>query len=319
DKKAINLPDVDLDMPFISKVDKEDIEYGIKQKVDYIALSFVRTAQDVLDVRELLKKNKATHIQLVSKIENRQGVNNLAEIIKVSDGIMVARGDMGVEIPYAELPWIQKNMIKACNDAGKFVITATQMLESMINNPRPTRAEVSDVANAVFDGTSATMLSGESAAGKFPVSAVSAMANIIVNVEKGIDYKSKFSKQPLCSDGASAAAGQGACNMAMAAEVQAIVIPTQSGNTVRQVARFKPQQPIIAICMDKQVATQLSCYWGVTAIYGERCTNSDELVKYSLNKAANTGLIKKGDSVVLTMGSQVGKFCVINNTVMQYN
>lgn len=284
-KKAINLPGVDLDMPFISEVDAKDIEFGISQNVDYMALSFVRTAQDVLDVRAILKKHKAEHIQLISKIENRQGVNNLAEIIQASDGVMVARGDMGVEIPYAEVPVIQKRMIKACNQAGKFVITATQMLESMTTNPRPTRAEVSDVANAVLDGTSATMLSGESAAGDFPYQTVQAMANIIAQVEKSVDHKEEFERKHLTSLSASLASSQAACISAMSLGAKAIIVPTTTGKTAREMARFRPSMPIIAICASEQVATQLSSYWGVLAVVGANQKTREDLKTNSLSLA----------------------------------
>lgn len=311
--KAVNLPNVDLDMPFVSEIDREDIEFGIKQGVHYIAMSFVRMAQDVLDVRAILKKHKAEHIQLISKIENRQGVNNLDEIIAASDGVMVARGDMGVEIPFVEVPSIQKHMIKACNEAGKYVITATHMLESMTNVPRPTRAEVSDVANAVIDGTDCTMLSGESAAGKYPVNAVSTMAAIDKYTEDKTDYKARFWTTPLNTMDESIVASQSVVGCAISMDAKAILVPTDTGRSVREIVRFRPSMPIIAICSDSNVADQLAISWGVLSVVGKKQTNNDDTIKHALDIAKNTGLVKNGDTVVIAMNSLAGKSGLTNN------
>lgn len=311
--KAVNLPDVDLDMPFVSDIDREDIEWGIKQGVHYIALSFVRMAQDVLDVRAILKQHKAEHIQLISKIENRQGVNNLIEIIQASDGIMVARGDMGVEIPFVEVPLIQKKMIHDCNIAGKYVITATHMLESMTNAPRPTRAEVSDVANSVLDGTDCNMLSGESAAGKYPVAAVAAMVSIDEYTENGIDYKSKFDYLSLHNSDPSIVVSQAAVSSAMAMNAKAIVVPTDTGRSVREIVRFRPSMPIIAVCSDPFVADQLAIAWGVVSTVTTKPSTNDDIIKDALAKAVATGLVAKGDIVVVPMNSLTGKRGSTNN------
>ena len=311
--KAVNLPDVELDMPFVSDIDREDIEFGIKHGVHYVALSFVRSAQDVLDVREILKKHKAEHIHLISKIENRQGVNNLAEIIEVSDGIMVARGDMGVEIPFVEVPSIQKSMIKACNEAGKYVITATHMLESMINVPRPTRAEVSDVANAIMDGTDCTMLSGESAAGKYPINAVATMASINCYTENKMDYQARFGFAPLNHENQSVVISQAVVGSAIAMDAKAIIVPTDTGRSVREIVRFRPSMPIIAVCSDPNVADQLAISWGVLSVVGKKQTNNDDTIKHALEKAHSTGLVAKGDTVVLAMNSLAGNRGTTNN------
>ncbi|MCL1944401.1 MAG: pyruvate kinase [Firmicutes bacterium] len=313
--KAVNLPNVDLDMVFVSETDREDIEFGIKNGVHYVALSFVRMAQDVLDVRAILKKHKAEHIHLISKIESRQGVNNIDEIIKVSDGIMVARGDMGVEIPFIEVPSIQKNIILACNQAGKYVITATHMLESMTNAPRATRAEVSDVANAVLDGSDCTMLSGESAAGKYPIRAVSTMADIDVYTESKIDYRSLFnySNFTLNTDNESVVASQSTVGCAMAMHAKAIVVPTDTGRSVREIARFRPNMPIIAICNSQEVAEQLAICWGTISVVGKKQITNDDTIKHALEMAKSTGLVSTGDTIVLPMNSLTGKSGWTNN------
>lgn len=305
-RKSINLPDTEIDMPYLNEVDKADILFGISQNIEYFALSFVRNADDVNIIRSLLVKNNASEVQLISKIENRQGVNHIDEILEVSDGIMVARGDMGVEIPFEELPSIQKNLIKQCYRAGKIVITATQMLESMILAPRPTRAEISDVANAVFDGTSATMLSGETAVGKFPVETVKAMAKIIENAEKAINYIKRFLSLDIEIKSITDAVSHASCSAAIDLNAKAIIVVTQSGSTARKLSRFRPHMPIIAATSSDKVFMQLALNWGVASAHAVQQKNSDLLLEHAIDCAKATGIVKPGDLVVMTAGVPVG-------------
>lgn len=306
DRKSINLPGIDIDMPYISEADREDILFGIEQDVDYLALSFVRNVEDVRLIKQLLNHNTATNIQLIAKIENRSGVNNFESIIAECDGAMVARGDMGVEIPFEELPAIQKDMIHSCYRAGKKVITATQMLESMISSPRPTRAEISDVANAIYDGTSATMLSGETAAGKYPVEAVRTMAKIAENTEKSINFRMRFLKLDAEIKTITDAVSHSTVAAAYDLNAKAIITVSQSGYTARKVSRFRPICPIIAATTSEKAYNQLALNWGVVPTRSVPQPNSDELFKHSVKCALSTGLVKEGDLVVMTGGVPVG-------------
>ena len=304
--KSVNIPNCNIDMPYLSKKDEEDIIFGIRQDVDYIAMSFVRSADDVKEVRNLLNRNGGEEIEIIAKIENRQGVNNLDEILRYSDGVMVARGDMGVEIPFVELPAIQKDIIKKCYRAGKKVITATQMLESMIHAPRPTRAEISDVANAVFDGTSAIMLSGETAIGEYPLQTVKTMASIAVFAENTINYKKRFSALEMEIKNISDAVSHATCAAAMDLNASAILVVTQSGATARMISSFRPAPPIIAVTTSKKVFYKLGLSWGVVPAVGIMQKNTDLLFEHAIACAKRTGAVKKGDIVVITAGVPVG-------------
>lgn len=306
--KSINVPDVNLTMDYMSQKDIDDIKFGIEQDVDYIAASFVRSAFDVLEIKRILEQNGGDDIQIIAKIENRQGVENIKHIIKVCNGIMIARGDMGVEIPFEELPAIQKTLIETCYRAGKRVITATQMLESMTHNPRPTRAETSDVANAVYDGTSAVMLSGETAVGKYPVRALKTMSQICTKAEEDINYVKRFESRRLHMDmGVTNAISHSACTTAHDLGAAAILVVSKSGFTPRVVSSFRPTVPIIAGCLSDKVFRQLALSWGVTPIRTEMKNSSDELFEHVVEQALKqTDLIEKGDVVVITGGASVG-------------
>ena len=306
-RKSINLPGIAIDMPYLSEADKDDIRFAIEQDADYIALSFVRSADDVRQVKNLMALSGGENIQLISKIENRQGVTNAAEILELSDGIMVARGDMGVEIPFEELPSIQKDLIKQCYRIGKKVITATQMLESMIYNPRPTRAETSDVANAIYDGTSAIMLSGETAAGKYPVEAVKTMAKIAEKTESCINFKKRFRLSDHHMTSITDAVSHSTCAAAFDLGAKAIITVTQSGYTARKVSRFRPECVIVAATTSRKVYNQLALNWGVVPTMSAVQTSPDALFRHAALCALNTGLVKEGDLVVLTGSSEVGK------------
>ena len=307
DRKSINLPGISIDMPYLSEADKADIRFAVEQDADYLALSFVRSADDVRQVKNLITLSGGEGIQIISKIENRQGVNNVEKILELSDGIMVARGDMGVEIPFEELPHIQKQLIKKCYKGGKKVITATQMLESMIHNPRPTRAEISDVANAIYDGTSAIMLSGETAAGKYPVEAVKTMAKIAERTESSIDYKKRFYNNDYKAQNVTDAVSHSTCAAAFDLGAKAIVTVSQSGYTARKVSRFRPECVIISPTTSKKVYNQLALNWGVLPTMAAVQETPDALFRHAGHCALNTGLVKEGDLVVLTGGSEVGK------------
>ena len=305
DRKSMYFPDKLLKLTFLSEQDKKDILFGIENDVDFIALSFVSRAQDVIDVKEFLKANGAEHIDLIAKIENRAGVKNLHEIMAVSDGIMVARGDLGVEIPFEELPDIQKYIIKECRIFGKRVITATEMLESMIHNPRPTRAEISDVANAVYDGTSAVMLSGETAAGAYPAESVRAMAKIVERAESNSEYIQKIDDFKIKSS--SEALSHSASTLAKDLNAQAIVVCTKTGVTARMVSRFRPSINIIGITTDIRAYRKLGLSWGVLPALAEEYTSIDILFYFAKKIAKESGLVKKGDTIVLTGGNPNGK------------
>ena len=297
--KGVNVPGVKVNLPAITEKDRSDIEFGIEQGIDFIAASFVRKVSDVLAIREILEANNATHIKIISKIENQEGVDNLDEIIEVSDGIMVARGDLGVEIPTEEIPVVQKLMIKKCNEARKPVITATQMLDSMIRNPRPTRAEVTDVANAIYDGTDAIMLSGETAAGKYPVEAVKTMATIAKRAEETMrNRRDKVNKSKNVTDAISYAT----CTTAMDLDAKAILSSTASGHTARMVSKFRPDCPIIATTSDESVRRQLSLTWGVIPVMRNKSANTDQVIVNSIEAAKTAEYVNENDIVVITAG-----------------
>lgn len=305
--KGVNVPNVKINLPAITKKDEEDIKFGIESEIDIIAASFVRKASDVLEIKKVLEKNGGEDILIVSKIENQEGVDNIDEIIKLSDGIMVARGDLGVEIPVEEVPVVQKMIIEKCNNAGKFVITATQMLDSMIRNPRPTRAEASDVANAILDGTDAIMLSGETASGKYPIEAVNTMARIAVRTEPSINHGTMLLKRQLqhavtVPDAISIAAVAAVSQL----DASALITVTQSGSTAKMVSKYKPQSGIIAVTPYEKVARRLSVVWGVYPVITEKMETTDEVVEKSVNEALNEGFVKKGELVVIAAGVPVG-------------
>ncbi len=300
-KKGVNVPGAELSMPFISEVDREDILFGIKMGFDFLACSFVRSKDDILEVRKILDEHGAK-TKVIAKIENMQGIRNLAEILEVSDGIMVARGDMGVEIPLEEVPVIQKKMIKKAIAAGKQVITATQMLESMTKNPRPTRAETTDVANAIYDGTTAIMLSGETANGQYPVEAVETMTKIAQRAELDIDYITRFQRQEMHGVDVTNAISHATCTTAMDLKAAAIITVTMSGFTAEMIARYKPNCPIIACSVDEGVCRQVNMLWGVRPLLIDKKDSADDLFKEAVRKSQEAGYVKKGDIVVLTAG-----------------
>ena len=304
--KGVNVPGVKINLPALTPKDISDIEFGITQGIDFIAASFVRKASDVLAIREVLENNNATDIQIISKIENQEGVDNLDEILQVSDGLMVARGDLGVEIPTEEIPVVQKLMIKKCNEAGKPVITATQMLDSMIRNPRPTRAEVTDVANAIYDGTDAIMLSGETAAGKYPVEAVKVMASISKRIEETLKYEEILRERNLKGSTVTDAISYATCTTAIELNASAIVSSTSSGYTARMVSKFRPKTPIIAATPNERTSRQLSLSWGVYTVMCEQAENTDDLIDNSIEASKNEGYIHEGELVVITTGVPTG-------------
>lgn len=311
--KGVNVPGAVLSMPYISDVDRSDIMFGCDMGFDFLAASFVRCREDILEVRKILDEQQST-MKIIAKIENMQGIRNLEEILTVSDGIMVARGDMGVEIPMEEVPVIQKRMIKMAERMGKHVITATQMLESMIKNPRPTRAEATDIANAIYDGTTAIMLSGESAAGRYPTEAVKTMAKIAERTEQDIDYEGRMRNRAFSGNpDVTTAISHATCMTAMDLKAAAIITVTISGFTAGMIARYKPGCPVIACSVSPRVCRQLSLLWGVTPLWIARESSTDDLFEVAVAAAEKTGYIKKGDVVVLTAGVPLG---VSGNTNM---
>lgn len=304
--KGINVPGARLSMPYISDVDREDILFGIQMGFDFIAASFVRTKEDILDIKQILDENKSP-MKIIAKIESVQGLQNLEEILSVSDGIMVARGDMGVELPLEEVPVIQKRMIKMAVAEGKHVITATQMLESMIQNPRPTRAETNDVANAIYDGTTAIMLSGESAAGKYPVEAVRTMARIAERTEQAIDYNGRMRRySPQNQEDVTTAISYATCTTAMHLNAEAIITVTMSGFTAEMVSRYKPGCPIIGCSVNPRVCRQMALLWGVTPVLMSKEEKTGELFETAKYLAKKQQLIHNGDTIVLTAGIPLG-------------
>jgi len=307
DYKSINVPGVKVKLPAITDKDREDIEFGIREDVDFIAASFVRKASDVLKMRGFLALRGAEHIKIISKIENKEGVDNLKDIIHASDGIMVARGDLGVEIPAEQVPLIQKKIIKLCNLEGKFVITATQMLDSMMRNPRPTRAEVTDVANAVFDGTDVIMLSGETASGKYPIEAVQKMVDIAVAAEQALDYGSILNEKHQVKDSSvTNAIGYATCTSALGLGAAAILTPTASGYTAQVVSKFRPKAPILAFTSTERVARSLSLIWGVTPLLYQYADTEKGVFREAIVAAINKGFLKEGDLIIITAGVPVG-------------
>ena len=305
--KGVNVPGAEISMKYISQKDKEDITFGAKQGIDFVAASFVRSAHDVMDLRNLLKENGHEEIKIIAKIENRQGIEHIDEILEASDGVMVARGDMGVEIDMHDLPVLQKSLIKKTYRAGKVVITATQMLDSMIRNPRPTRAEATDVANAIYDGTSAIMLSGETAIGKYPVETVKTMATIAERTENDIDYVKRLDRMNFDSRmDVTNAISHATCTTAHDLHAAAIIALTYSGGTAMQLSKFRPTCPIIAPTLSVKARRQLNLSWGVIPIMSETRKNTDELFDHAVECAQKTGLIKDGDLVVITGGAPMG-------------
>jgi pyruvate kinase len=306
-QKGVNVPGVVLNLPALTGKDIEDIKFGIEHNFDFLAASFVRKASDVLDIRKILEEGGAG-IDLIAKIENREAVRNLEEIIKVADGVMVARGDLGVEIPVEEVPLLQKKIIKLCNYTGKPVVTATQMLESMIQNPRPTRAEASDVANAIFDGTDAVMLSGETAAGKYPLESVRTMARIAERAEAALHYgeilgeKRCVSPQRTVTDAISYAS----CATAQDLEAAAIITSTESGHTAKMVSKYRPRAPVVAVTPHAVVMRKLALTWGVQPLLAPKKNSTDEMMSTAVEVSLKAGLIKGGDLVVFTAGVPVG-------------
>ena len=308
DRKGVNLPGVDVNMPFISPKDKEDILFGIREGFDFIAASFTRTAEDVAEIRKILYENGGADIGIIAKIENQQGVNNIDRIIEAADGIMIARGDMGVEIPLEDVPVIQKEIIAKVYNAGKQVITATQMLDSMIKNPRPTRAETTDVANAIYQGTSAIMLSGETAAGKYPVEALKTMVRIAVRTESDIPYNELFSvrKKEEKKD-MTTAISHATCMTAIDMDAKAIITVTKSGHTARMVSRFRPGCPIVGCTSDMRTCRKLNLSWGISPILIKEEYSMEILFLHATEAAEREGFVQEGDVAILTAGVPVGR------------
>lgn len=305
-QKGVRLPDLESDLPAITDEDKKDIQFAIEQNLDFLAVSFVRRAADVLLVRQLLEEAGA-RMDVIAKIESREGVNNLKEIIAVADGVMVARGDLGVGIPPEEVPLVQKEIIKKCNQAGKLVITATQMLESMIWNPRPTRAEASDIANAILDGTDAVMLSGETAAGKYPVEAVATMARIAVRAEESLPYEEILEKRgSLPARTVTSAISHATCSVAHDLGAAAIITSTQTGYTAKMVSKYRPRAPIVAVTPDVKVLRKLALVWGVQPLLVAPIKDTDSMIAAAIDISLAAGLVKPGDLVVITAGVPVG-------------
>lgn len=306
-KKGVNLPGVKVNLPGITDKDADDIRFGIKENVDFIAASFVRRPSDVLDIRQILEEEKA-EIKIFPKIENQEGIDNIEEILEVSDGLMVARGDMGVEIPPESVPMVQKDLIRKCNKLGKPVITATQMLDSMQRNPRATRAEASDVANAIYDGTDAVMLSGETAAGQYPEEAVKTMRNIAVSAEAAQDYKKLLSdRTKLVETSLVNAIGVSVAHTALNLNVKAIVAATESGSTARTISKYRPHSDIIAVTPSEKTARQCAIVWGVNPVVKEGRKTTDALLNNAVATAVETGRVSNGDLIIITAGVPTGE------------
>ena len=307
DRKSMSFPNKVMSGPYLSEQDKSDILFGIAHGVDFIAASFVSTKQDVLDIQQLLDENGGSDIEIIAKIENRSGVDNVTEICSACGGIMIARGDLGVEIPYVEVPAVQKKLTRKCRLLGKRVITATEMLESMIQNPRPTRAEISDVANAVYDGTSCVMLSGESAAGKFPVEAVKAMASIAEYTEKHTDYKQRFRSSEFFGKNNLDCISHAVCSMAIDVSAKAIVVCSVSGKTAMLVSRFRTPIDIIGMTTDRKIWRRLSMSWGVTPVMADQFPSMEVMFYYAKKAAVDALNLQPGDNMVLTGGPVNGQ------------
>lgn len=316
--KSINLPGAKINLPALTERDMIDISFAIENEFEFIAASFVRKASDVVEIRRFLEKHQGEAINIIAKIENREGISNFDKILKVADGIMVARGDLGVEIPIQEVPNVQKTLIEKCYKIGKPCITATQMLDSMIRNPRPTRAEVSDVANAIHDGTSAIMLSGETAMGKYPVEALSMMVSIAEETERAIDYWKNFSNAKYeMVPSVGNAISHAACTTAMDLRAAAIVSITHSGRTARLISRFRPDCPIIAPTVSERARNQLALSWGVIPFLVEELTSTDSMFEMGMQKSLESGAATNGDVVVITAGTPVGMSGTTNTLKVQ--
>lgn len=315
-RKGVNVPNVIIKLPALTQKDKEDIIFGIGQNIDFIAASFVRSAECIKEIKQVLKEQNAEYIPVIAKIENAEGISNIDEIIHYSDGIMVARGDLGVEIPADELPYLQKMIIKKCNEMYKPVITATQMLDSMIRNPRPTRAEVTDVANAIYDGTDAVMLSGETAAGKYPLEALKMMVKIAKSTEQHLDYdrliqnKSMHRKKNIAS-----AVGYSTVTTSHNLDAKLIVTPTVSGATARLVSSFKPSVPIIGISPNEETLRKMQIYWGVTPIISEERETTEDIISRAIDIIKDKKYVETGDIVVVTAGSPAPSMASGDTTV----
>ena len=302
-RKGINVPNVRVNLPGITKKDRDDIIFGIEQGIDFIAASFVRDAEAVKEIRAILKEHNAEHVDIIAKIENSEGIENIDKIVSVADGIMVARGDMGVEIPAYEVPHVQKMIVEKCNQKYKPVIIATQMLDSMIRNPRPTRAEVTDVANAIREGADAIMLSGETAMGKYPVEALKMMAQIAESTEQYLDYDMMPEYRTLRGDAnVSSAVGVAAVRTATNLEADCIVTPTMSGQTARLMANFRPKQPIYAVTPNAWAQRKMQIYWGVTPLRGYQEDTTEHIISHAMYVVKREGYVKEGDMVVFTAG-----------------
>ena len=310
--KGVNVPGVSIKLPALTPKDEADLKFGCEMEVNMIAASFIRKADDVRAIRKLLNENGGERILICSKIENQEGVDNIDEILAESDAIMVARGDLGVEIPVQNVPAVQKMIIKKCNEAGKPVVTATQMLDSMIRNPRPTRAEVSDVANAILDGTDCIMLSGESANGDYPVEAVSTMAKIAEETEKTLEYKVAVSKAKSHIPAISGVISRAAANAANELKASAVITSTQTGATAKRISQCRPECPIVAVTSDVVVARQLAFSWGVYPIVADKMASTDEMLEKSVEIAKANEFVKDGDTVVLAAGVPVNEVGATN-------
>ena len=306
-RKGVNAPGVSINLPGITEKDADDIRFGLDNGIQFIAASFVRKPQDVLDIRELLEEKHAEYVQIFPKIESQEGINNIDDILKVSDGLMVARGDMGVEIPFEHVPLVQKSLIKKCNALGKPVITATQMLDSMQENPRPTRAEVNDVANAVFDGTDATMLSGESANGEYPVESVAAMARINEYTEKAMTDQDAYALKQFANQSVTESVGQAVADTARNLGVKTIVAATNSGYTARMISKYRPKADILAVTFDDITRRGLMINWGVYPVVAERPSSTDEMFELATKTATDLGFAEEGDLILITAGVPVGE------------
>ncbi|WHZ31583.1 pyruvate kinase [Desemzia incerta] len=306
-KKGVNIPGVSVNLPGITDKDAADIRFGLQNDVDYIAASFVRRASDVLEITQILEEENMTHVQIIPKIESQEGVDNIDEILKVSDGLMVARGDLGVEIPTEEVPIAQKDLIKKCNKLGKPVITATQMLDSMQSNPRPTRAEASDVANAIFDGTDAIMLSGETAAGDYPVEAVQTMARIAMRTEEALVNQDSFTLRAYDQGDMTEAIGQSVGHTARNLNIDTIVAATESGHTARMISKYRPKSTIVAVTFSERTMRGLALSWGVYPTVAEKPESTDDMFNLATGIAQEKGYAKEGDLIIITAGVPVGE------------
>ena len=319
-KKGVNAPGVEIRLPGITEKDTNDIKFGLKEGINFIFASFVRKAQDVLDIRQLLEEAHCEYVKIFPKIESQEGIDNIDEILKVSDGLMVARGDMGVEIPFINVPFVQKELIRRCNALGKPVITATQMLDSMQENPRPTRAEVSDVANAVLDGTDATMLSGESANGLYPVKAVKAMAEIDERTEEQMLKRNTLALQRFedyKGSNVTEAIGESVVRTAQELGVKTIIAATKSGYTARMISKYRPNADIVAMTFDEKIQHSLAVVWGVTPVLTDKPSSTDDMFEKAAEVAKQEGLVKDGDLVIIVAGVPVGESGTTNVMKLQ--